>query len=55
MNKIPLSGGDEFDAFGRARKWYNWRKITVKWVKNKYRRRFRREEKKFIKKEIEDC
>lgn len=49
MKKIPLSGGTEFDALGVKSRYHKWGIGVRRWIKNKYRRRFRREEKKLTK------
>jgi|TARA_B110000858_G_scaffold154493_1_gene176256 hypothetical protein len=42
--KIPLKGGDEYDALTNARKWYKYldRSGVVKKIKRQYNKRFRR-------------
>lgn len=44
FKRIPLKGGDEYDALTSARKWYKYldkSKITKK-IKRKYNKRFRK-------------
>jgi len=41
-DKIPFKGGDEEDALTKARRFYNWRPGTVKWIKRKYNKRVRK-------------
>lgn len=51
--KIPLSSGDEYDAFSRTwRRLIGWKSGTVKAVKNGYRRRLRREHREEIRQEL---
>ena len=42
--RIPLKGGDEFDALTPARKWYVYltRAGVVKKIKKQYNKRFRK-------------
>lgn len=42
--KIPLKGGDEYDALTKARKWYKYldRSGVVKKIKRQYNKRFRK-------------
>ena len=48
MKRIPLSGGDEYDALTSARKLYMYltKPGVVKAIKKKYNKRFRKEGKK---------
>ena len=46
MKRIKMSGGDEWDALTPARKFYNWAPGTVKAIKRRYNRRFRKAAKK---------
>lgn len=50
MTRIPLKGGDEYDALTRARRFYKYlsRSKTCKAIKRKYNRRFRQETKRLI-------
>lgn len=43
-DKIPLKGGDEYDALTKARKWYKYldKSKVVKKIKRKYNKRFRK-------------
>lgn len=49
--KIPMKGGDEFDAF-EMRKWYLYltRSGVAKKIKKKYNKRFRRVQKEELRK-----
>ena len=49
--RIPLKGGDEYDALTSARKWYKYldRSKVVKKIKRKYNKRFRKNGKEQIK------
>lgn len=41
--RIPLKGGDEFDALSKkSRKFYTWGKGVVKKIKKQYNKRFRK-------------
>jgi len=42
--KIPMKGGDEYDALTKARKWYKYldRAGVVKKIKKQYNKRFRK-------------
>jgi hypothetical protein len=53
--RIPLKGGDEFDAF-TMRKWYIYltRSGVAKSIKKKYNKRFRRNGKDKIKSSCEE-
>jgi len=42
MMRIPLKGGDEYDALTRARRWYIWRAGDRARAKRAYARRVRR-------------
>jgi len=50
MKRIPLKGGDEYDALTNARKYYKYlaRAGVAKKVKRAYNKRFRRALKKNI-------
>ena len=50
--KIPLKGGDEFDAITTARKYYVYltRSGVAKKIKKKYNKRFRRVQKEELQK-----
>ncbi len=52
--RIPLKGGDEFDALTTARKYYVYltRSGVVKKIKQQYNRRFRKKQKQDIKKDL---
>jgi hypothetical protein len=43
-DRIPLKGGDEYDALTKARKWYKYldKSKVVKKIKRKYNKRFRK-------------
>lgn len=43
-DRIPLKGGDEYDALTKARKWYKYlnRSKVVKKIKRAYNKRFRK-------------
>lgn len=40
--RIPLSGGAEYDALTKARRFYQWRPGVVKAIKRGYNKRFRK-------------
>ncbi len=40
--RIPMKGGDEFDALTKARKFYLWKAGQVKKIKRAYNKRFRK-------------
>lgn len=42
--RIPMKGGDEYDALTKARKWYKYldRSGVVKKIKRQYNKRFRK-------------
>jgi|TARA_Y100000389_G_C17135585_1_gene352360 hypothetical protein len=50
--RIPLKGGDEFDALTPARKWYVYltRAGVVKKIKKQYNKRFRKDGKAEVEK-----
>tara|TARA_Y100000389_G_scaffold179738_1_gene194040 strand:+ start:215 stop:394 length:180 start_codon:yes stop_codon:yes gene_type:complete len=50
--KIPMKGGDEFDALTTARKYYVYltRSGVAKKIKKKYNKRFRRVQKEELQK-----
>lgn len=50
-DKIPLKGGEEYDALTKARKWYKYldRAGVVKKIKKQYNKRFRKDGKNKIK------
>jgi hypothetical protein len=48
--KIPLKGGDEYDALTKARKYYSWSKGQLKKIKRSYNKRFRKDGKN-----LDDC
>ena len=54
--RIPLKGGDEYDALTSARKWYKYldRSKVVKKIKRKYNKRFRKDGKEQIKSSREE-
>tara|TARA_A100001201_G_scaffold139269_1_gene131028 strand:- start:2 stop:163 length:162 start_codon:yes stop_codon:yes gene_type:complete len=53
MKRIPLKGGDEYDALTSARKWYKFRPKVVKKIKRQYNKRFRKHGKSEVKNERE--
>jgi len=57
MKRIPLKGGDEFDALTKARKFYKYlaRAGVAKKVKRAYNKRFRRTFKSKIENESGEC
>ena len=40
--KIPMKGGDEYDAFSKFRKFLNWKPGQLKKIKRAYNKRFRK-------------
>lgn len=40
--RIPLKGGDEFDALTKARRYYKWARGQLKKIKRSYNKRVRR-------------
>ena len=40
--RIPMKGGDEYDALTKARKFYKWKAGQVKRIKRAYNKRFRK-------------
>jgi|TARA_B110000977_G_scaffold26703_1_gene33372 hypothetical protein len=54
--RIPLKGGDEYDALTNARKWYVYltRSGVAKSIKKKYNKRFRRNGKDKVKSSCEE-
>jgi len=51
-DRIPMKGGDEFDALTSARKFYVYltRSGVAKAIKKKYNKRFRRHQKEELRK-----
>ena len=51
--RIPIKGGDEYDALTSARKFYVYltRSGVAKAIKKKYNKRFRRHQKEQLRKE----
>mgnify|MGYP007055494038 CR=1 FL=1 len=43
--RIPMKGGDEYDALTKAKKWYFWKPSQRKKIKKKYNKRMRAETK----------
>lgn len=41
--RIPMKGGDEYDALTKARKFYLWKAGQVKRIKRAYNKRFRKQ------------
>lgn len=54
MKRIPLKSAFEFDGLTKWRKYYNYRSGELKFIKNKYRKRFRKQEKEMVKDELKD-
>ena len=54
--RIPLKGGDEYDALTKARKWYKYlsKSKVVKKIKKQYNKRFRKHGKEQIKSSSEE-
>lgn len=52
--RIPLKGGDEFDALSTARKYYVYLSHpgVAKKIKQRYNKRFRKKQKQDIKKDL---
>ena len=46
MKKVPLKSGDEFDALTKSRKFYNFKRGTLKKIKRGYNKRFRKSSRK---------
>jgi hypothetical protein len=46
MKKVPLKGGDEFDALTKARKFYSFKRGVLKKIKRGYNKRFRQSSRK---------
>lgn len=42
-NRIPMKGGDEYDALTKARKFFLWKAGQVKKIKRGYNKRFRKQ------------
>lgn len=40
-DRIPLKGGDEYDALTKARRYYRWKSGQVKRIKRRYNKRLR--------------
>ena len=40
--RIPMKGGDEYDALTKARKFYLWKSGQLKKIKRAYNKRFRK-------------
>jgi len=48
--RVPLKGGDEYDAFcKKSRKFFNWKSGQLKKIKRAYNKRFRRTVKELTK------
>jgi hypothetical protein len=43
MTKIPMKGGDEYDALTPARKYYKWGRGELKKIKRRFNKRFRKQ------------
>ena len=49
MNKrIPLKGGDEYDALTKGRRFLHWKTGQIKKIKRAYNKRFRKYNKKVV-------
>ena len=46
--RIPMKGGDEYDALTKARKFYLWKAGQVKKIKRAYNKRFRKHNKEIV-------
>jgi|TARA_B110000971_G_scaffold147454_1_gene150630 hypothetical protein len=40
--RLPLKGGDEYDALSKARKFFHWKAGELKKIKRAYNKRFRK-------------
>lgn len=40
--RLPLKGGDEYDALSKARKFLHWKAGELKKIKRAYNKRFRK-------------
>ena len=40
--RIPMKGGDEYDAFSKSRKFLRWKSGQLKKIKRAYNKRFRK-------------
>jgi hypothetical protein len=40
--RLPLKGGDEYDALSKARKFLHWKAGQLKKIKRAYNKRFRK-------------
>jgi len=40
--RIPMKGGDEYDALSKSRKFLRWKSGQVKKIKRAYNKRFRK-------------
>jgi len=40
--RLPLKGGDEYDALSKARKFLHWKAGQIKKIKRAYNKRFRK-------------
>jgi hypothetical protein len=43
--RLPLKGGDEYDALSKARKFIHWKAGELKKIKRAYNKRFRKHSK----------
>jgi hypothetical protein len=43
--RLPLKGGDEYDALSKARKFTRWKAGQLKKIKRAYNKRFRKHSK----------
>lgn len=48
--RLPLKGGDEYDALSKARKFLHWKAGELKKIKRAYNKRFR----KYLKERTDD-
>ena len=46
--RIPMKGGDEYDALTKARRFYLWKAGQLKKIKRTYNKRFRKYSKEKI-------
>ena len=51
--RIPMKGGDEYDALTKARKFYLWKTGQVKKIKRAYNKRFRKHTKELMRTKLE--
>jgi hypothetical protein len=46
--RIPMKGGDEYDAFSKSRKFLIWKSGQLKKIKRAYNKRFRKHSKESV-------